>query len=104
MQHRIPHGLDHELARRATRAALESYRERFAGHEPGGVWNTLDHGTIWFKAAGLRLEGTIEVTDEAILLDLEVPLVFRPIRKLALEVIEREVEAWIERARHGELG
>lgn len=103
MQHRIPHGLAHDLARRATRAALESYRQRFAAYEPGGEWRTEDLAIVWFKVAGTRLEGTIEVADQAILLELEVPLVFRPIRKLALEVIEREVRAWIERARVGEL-
>lgn len=58
---------------------------------------------MWFKAAGVRLEGTIEVGPQDIVLDLEVPLVFRPLRRAALQVIEREVTEWIERARRGEL-
>ena len=103
MQHRIPHGLDLELARLATRAALESYRQRFSAHDPGGDWVSEDKATISFTAAGVRLEGSVEVDPQDIVLDLEVPLVFRPIRKLALELIEREVMEWIERARAGEL-
>jgi hypothetical protein len=103
MQHRIAHGLDPELARKATRAALDSYRERFAAHDPGGEWTGPDRAVVWFQAAGVRLEGTVEVGPQEVVLDLEVPLIFRPLRKAALQVIEREVTEWIERARRGEL-
>lgn len=103
MKHQIPHDLDRALARRATRAALDSYRVRFAAHSPFGRWTSLDRAEVGFVAAGQKLTGTVEVGDRFVELELDVPLVFRPFRKLAIDAIEREVVGWIERARAGEL-
>ena len=104
MQHSIPHDLPIDLARRATRAALDSYRERFASFDPGCDWPDDDHARVWFSARGLRLDGRIAVATDAVLLELDVPFVFRPLRSTALRIIEEEVREWIERARVGELG
>ncbi len=101
--HRIPHDLPRKLARVATRSALEAYRKRYPQVAPGGKWIDDDQVRIWFDIAGKRLEGGIRVTDDAILLDLDFPLVFRPFRKQAIEVIEREVKWWIDRAHAGQL-
>ena len=37
-------------------------------------------------------------------LELDVPLLLRPFRAKAIEVLEQEVRAWIEKAKRGELG
>lgn len=103
MKHPIPHDLDRPLARRATRAALDTYRVRFAAYSPFGRWTSLDRAEIGFQAAGQTIQGTVEVGEDAVELDLEVPLLLRPFRKLAVEAIEKEVQIWIERAKAGEL-
>lgn len=103
MKHRIPHGLSHELARRVARRALESYRDRFEAYEPAGEWVDPDLAVVAFKAAGRRLEGQVRVDSEAIELELEVPLLWRPFQGQAMRVIEEQVQSWLERARNGEL-
>ncbi|MFZ5479635.1 MAG: polyhydroxyalkanoic acid system family protein [Myxococcota bacterium] len=103
MKHHIPHGLPHALARAATREALESYRARFASYAPEGDWIDEDHARVSFRALGQRVEGAVVVGPDDVELELEVPLLLRPFRERALEVIEHEVRVWIERARAGQL-
>jgi hypothetical protein len=103
MIHRIRHGLTHALAREATRLALETYRARFASYEPEGRWLDADHAQLSFRALGQTLEGAVRVEPEEIELELDVPLLFRPFQKRAMEVIEEEVRMWIERARSGQI-
>ena len=103
VQHRIPHDLDLDLARRVTRKALESYRAQFPQFKPTGEWVTADHARIAFSPPGATLRGELHVHVGHIDLSLEVPLLFRPFRKQAIEVIEGEVREWIAKARAGEL-
>lgn len=104
VQHRIPHDLDHAMARRVVRLALESYQAQFPQFRPGGEWLSADHARIWFTPPGARLEGELRVFANHIDLALEVPLLFRPFRRQAIQVIEAEVMEWIEKARAGEIG
>lgn len=103
MVHRIRHGLSLDLARDATRRALESYRERFRDYSPEGEWVDPDHAHVSFQALGRKLEGNVRVDPENVELELDVPLLFRPFQHKAIEVIEDEVRAWIERAKHSQL-
>jgi len=104
VQHRIPHDLDHALARRVVRLALESYQRQFPQFKPGGEWLSDDHAHLWFTPPGSRLEGDLRVHSDHIDLQIEVPLLFRPFRKQAIRVIEAEVREWIAKAQAGELG
>lgn len=101
MEHRIPHPLGLERARAVTRQALQSYLERFAAFSPGGRWRDEDHAEFRFEAAGQVLEGLLRVEPDAIVIELEVPLIFRPLRRRAIEAIEEEVRRWVERAQEG---
>ena len=101
--HRIPHGLSLDLARRATRAALESYRQRFPDNDPQGNWVNDSHARVEFTAGGRRIAGEVRVDDRDIHLDLEVPLLFRPFRAAAVAVIDEEIREWIARAERGQL-
>ena len=103
MKHRIPHGLSHDLARQVARRALESYRTRFAEYEPVSEWVDEDRAMVAFKAAGRRLEGQVRVDDEAIELELEVPLLWRPFQGHAMRLIEEQVHSWLDKARNGQL-
>jgi len=103
-KHRILHDLDHDLARRVARRALETYRDQFPELKPGGEWLDADRARLWFTAPGAKIEGRVRVLADAIELELDVPFLFRPFRKQAVKVIESEVQEWISRAKSGELG
>jgi len=45
----------------------------------------------------------MEVTDSTIDMELEVPFFLRPFRGTAMAVIEKEISAWVARAKAGEL-
>lgn len=103
MKHSVPHDLTHALAREATRHALESYRARFPEFKPQGQWTSEDRVELSFSVMGSTLKGVVDVLPKQIDLELDVPMMFRPFRGKALEVIEEEIRAWIRKARAGEL-
>lgn len=103
MQHSIPHDLDQATARLATHKALDSYRARFAEYKPEGSWRNDDEASIRFTIAGKTLDGRVFVRPSVIDLELDVPLLFRPFRSIAIRVIEEEIQGWIAKARSGEL-
>jgi len=101
--HRIAHGLSLELAQRATRAALESYRRQFSENDPTASWLSDSHATVAFTVVGHTLGGDVRVDEHHVHLELEVPLIFRPFRNAALKVIDEEIRGWIAKARLGQL-
>ena len=103
MNHSVPHDLSHEQAREATRHALESYRARFPEFKPQGQWVSPDRAELSFSAVGSTLKGVVEVFDNHIDLELDVPLMMRPFRNKAMAVIEGEIRAWIQKAKDGRL-
>ena len=103
MEHVVEHNLDEATARRAAEKAYESYRVRFAEYSPTANWATDTHCDVTFTVKKVRLEGTIDLKPKRILMDLDVPLLFRPFKKLALGYVEGEIKKWIEKAERGEL-
>ena len=92
------------MARKAADAALEAYATRFAEFAPQITWTGDRTAEVAFKAKGMTLKGTFEIRDDAIDMDMEVPLLLRPFRQKALDVVEGKVQEWIDKARRGELG
>ena len=104
MKHRIAHDLSLDLARRATRAALDAYRENFPQFSPGGNWVNDDQADVWFVTPVGRIEGSITVESSNVLLTLDkLPWAARPFRRQAIRIVEDEVKAWIQKAKDGEL-
>jgi hypothetical protein len=58
---------------------------------------------ISFNAKGIKLNGTMKVTDTSIDMELHVPLLLRPFKKMALGVISKEIEKWVAKANAGEI-
>jgi len=104
MKHSVSHDLSFDLAKKAATQALESYRQRFAEYEPALRWTSDKEAEVSFAVKGMDIKGTFSVEDDRIDMEIEVPLLMRPFRQKALDVIEREVGKWIEKARSGELG
>lgn len=104
MKHRIPHDLTPALAQKATRKALEAYRDEFPQFQPGGRWSTDDHATIWFVTPVGRIEGDVRVLAKHVELHItKIPFVARAFKSQAIRIVETEVKAWIKRAKNGEL-
>lgn len=103
MQQAIKHGLDKDLARKAVRKAFDSYKERFAKYEPTANWKSDDKAEIGFTAKGVTLSGAVEVTQDTVLLDLDVPFFLKPFKGKALGIVEEEIQMWISKAKNGEL-
>lgn len=103
MKHRVPHDLGQEKARKVTEAAWKSYSDRFSKYQPTCHWPTQSQAEIGFTAKGITLKGTIEVLDDSIDLELEVPFILRPFKGKAIGVIEEEIKRWIGKAKAGEI-
>lgn len=103
IKHQIEHDLTLDLARRAIDRAMESYRARFAKYEPYFRWEGERTGAFGFRAKGLKVSGEIELEADRVLVDVQVPLILRAFKGKALDVIDREVRAWIGKARAGAL-
>lgn len=103
VKHTIEHPLSIDLAKKATEKAFESYAERFAKYNPTADWTGPHAADVGFEVKGVKLGGSIVLREGAIDLDMKVPFVFKPFRSKALDVIEREIKEWIERAKEGEL-
>jgi len=101
MKEVIPHDLDLPTAKRVAERAFEAYEARFPEYHPTFRWTDERTAQVGFNAKGIQLDGTMRIEDKAIELDLDVPFLLRPFRKIALEVIEREVRTWLEKAKNG---
>lgn len=103
MKHEIHHGLSPELAKKAVDKAMEAYSARFAEFNPTFSWASDTKGRLGFRAKGVSVEGDIEIVGPKIHVDLEVPFLLRIFKGKAIEVIDREVQQWVAKARAGEL-
>jgi Putative polyhydroxyalkanoic acid system protein (PHA_gran_rgn) len=103
MKHQIAHDLDSDLAKEAAIRAFEAYQKRFAGYNPTLNWEGDRKARIGFSVKGVKLHGSIDILPRAIELDLDVPFLFRPFKGKAIEVIDREVRNWLDKAKKGEL-
>jgi hypothetical protein len=104
MKHTIPHDLDQAMAKRVVDRAFAEYSTRFAEYQPHLRWVSDKRAEVGFNAKGVKLSGAMELEPASIGVELDVPFLFRPFQKKALEVIGDEVRRWVGKARAGELG
>jgi hypothetical protein len=103
MKHAIPHDLDTATAKKVTDRAFDQYKERFAAYSPTLTWADDRRADIAFSVKGMHVGGSMTLEDHEIDVDLDVPFLLRPFRSIALEVIDREVKAWIDKAHAGQI-
>jgi Putative polyhydroxyalkanoic acid system protein (PHA_gran_rgn) len=103
MDHSVHHDLDLPTAKRVAEKAWASYSERFAKYSPTMRWVNERKASIAFKAKGIAVDGSLELGDGAISMSLEVPFLLRPFKQSAIEVIEREIRRWVDKAKNGDL-
>lgn len=103
MKHSVSHSLGKEKAVEVCKKAFESYKERFAKYNPTAQWTSDNHAQIGFTAKGVSLTGSMEVLDNKIEMDLDVPFLLRPFKGKALSLIEEEIQVWAKKAQAGEI-
>lgn len=103
MTHDIPHDLDFDLAKLAAERAAEAYGKRFAEYDYRAKWVSNNRVELGFTVVGKRLEGAMTVKPDRLELELDVPLMLRPFRGKAIQIIEKEAREWMAKAKRGEL-
>ena len=103
MKHTVTHDLGRAGAKRVAEAAWSSYCTRFASYNPSCEWKSEYSANIGFKVKGVALKGALDVGEQGIDLDLDVPFLLRPFKGQALQVIEEEIRRWIAKSKAGEI-
>jgi hypothetical protein len=103
MRHAVEHGLSKELAKKATQKAFESYQKKLSDYDPQANWVEEDRADVTFSVKGYTLEGTIELSDDEIVMELDIPMLLKPFKSKAVSTVEEEIDKWVEKARKGEL-
>jgi hypothetical protein len=103
MKHSVPHSLGKERAQKVTRAAFEAYAAKYTDYAARANWVQDDRAEISFAVKGMSLKGEVEVTERAIVYDIEVPFFLKPFQKMAMSRIEEEIGKWIDKAKRGEV-
>jgi hypothetical protein len=103
VKHTIHTGLEQTLAKKAIDKAMDAYKARFADYNPRFDWTSADKGAFGFNAKGVALGGTVHVHDHKVDVEMEVPFLFKIFQGRAMQVIEEQVQLWVEKARRGEL-
>lgn len=103
MKHMIEHDLDMATAKKVTDRAFAEYANRYPEYKPTLAWSDDRHADLSMNAKGVSLSGVMAIEEKAISLDLDVPFLLRPFKGKAIEVIDREVKVWIEKAKSGQI-
>jgi hypothetical protein len=103
MKHSVAHDLGLERARKVTDSAFASYKAKLMKYHPETRWVSERRAEITFSVKGIKLKGAVEVSPSAIEMELDVPLLFRPFRGVAMGIVEQEIREWVERAKAGEV-
>jgi hypothetical protein len=103
MKHSVTHTVGKEMATKVAKAALSSYASRFTEYGAKATWATEDRADIGFSVKGMSLNGKVEVRDQAIDLELDVPFILKPFQRQAMAKIESEIDKWMAKAKRGEI-
>lgn len=102
MKHKISHTLDIRTSTAVARAAMESYRQKFAKNGVTVTWQTEQKARLSFSINGMTILGECEVLPGCIELNVEVPFALKLFERMAVTIVEKEVRDWLDRARRGE--
>lgn len=83
--------------------AYGSYKDRLAEYSPKLTWVDDTRAKISFRVLGKNIETFLTVTEKTVEMTGDLPFMFRPFQKKIVNVIGREVEKWIDKAKAGEL-
>jgi putative polyhydroxyalkanoate system protein len=90
----VPHNLSREQARRKIDQRLTSLLGQFA-HHAEDLHHEWNGDTLSFrgKAKGLKVQGTVEITDAAMIVDAKLPLIAMAFEGRIREAVQKEADA-----------
>ena len=93
MSLRIPHQLDRAEARSRIEGMIDSLREQYGDKitDINESWNG-DTGAFSFKAMGMSLAGTLQVTDNEVAVDGDLPWAAKPFQGTIEATIRERTE------------
>lgn len=103
MKHSVGHDLDAQTARKVARHALEGYAAQFAKYNPQVQWLGEDAATVAFAAKGITIKGQVDLRPGEIVIDLSVPFALKLFQNKAVQVVEREIREWVDKAKNGQM-
>ncbi|MFP5245605.1 MAG: polyhydroxyalkanoic acid system family protein [Thermoanaerobaculia bacterium] len=95
----VPHNTTREAARAKVEQRLGNLLGQF-GHQAEEMEHEWTGDTLRFrgKARGLKVEGTVEVTDAAVIMEAKLPLIAMPFEGRIRETVQREADAMFRTA------
>jgi hypothetical protein len=104
MQHIIKHDLSPELAKKAAEKAAEHYTEKWEKYDAKTTWLSDTNAEVSFRVKGVNVAATIDMQPGQAVIDMQkVPLLLRPFKNMALDVVQKTMAQWIDKAKAGEL-
>jgi hypothetical protein len=95
----VPHNTTREKARQVVETRLKNLQSQY-GHYADGIDHSWQADTLHvaFKAKGMTIKGTIEITDTDVILDGKIPLLAKPFESRIRSTVEREAESMFRTA------
>ena len=89
----VPHNTSRDMARNRVEQRLGQLLGQFGGHAEE-IHHEWIGDTLRFKgkARGLSVEGTVEITDAAVIIDGKLPLIAKPFEGRIRQAVEQEAE------------
>lgn len=104
MEHIIKHDLSPELARKAAEKASEHYTKKWEKYDAKTTWVSDSKAEITFRVKGVNVAAAIDMQPGQAVIEMQkVPLLLRPFKNMALDVVHRMMEKWMIKAKNGEL-
>jgi putative polyhydroxyalkanoate system protein len=95
----VPHNTTKDMARKRVEQKIDQLLTQFGGHA-----EDMNHewagDTLRFKgrARGFSVEGTVEITDAAVIIDSKLPFIAMPFEGKIRQMVEREADAMFRTA------
>lgn len=99
MKHSIAHDLGQKKAKQTINAAHKTYAKKYAKYKPKLRWASTNKAELSFVAAGMTVNATADVQPKSIELEVKLPFLLRPFQSKATQVIEREIQDWLRKAK-----
>jgi hypothetical protein len=89
----VPHNTTKENARKRVEQRLMSLLGQFA-HHAEDLHHEWTGDTLYFrgKAKGLKVQGTVEITDAAMIVDTKLPLIAMAFEGRIREAVQKEAD------------
>lgn len=99
IKHAFPHkNLSLDALHNVANQAFASYKEKYPEYNPVLTWKSKAQAEVNFSAKGASIKGLLSITKTDIVIELEVPLLLRMFKNMALQKIETELNRWLAEA------